>query len=141
MLFLQADEGKPVFGRTRFQKLIFLTQKAIPKPLYNFIPHNYGPYCPEVQQDIRILKEKGWLVEEPKELEEERITYTYKITPKGVEVINSLRNDAQFKDQVETTLDKCKEIKDEFLFLPLKELIHYVYNEYPEYTGNSLLNH
>jgi len=75
---------KPIKGRTRFQKTIFLLKKKYRIPFdLNFIPYYYGPYSEELA-DLTSLLRALKLVEETTEyLGIGMIRYNYQLTEKG----------------------------------------------------------
>lgn len=82
--FVVAAGGK-VMGRKRFQKAVHLLQfLGYPLP-ETFSYHHYGPYSPELQDELDFLAEIGLL-------EETRSTrgYLYEVTPKGGLLLNKI---------------------------------------------------
>ena len=60
LLLLRADDEKPIFGKTRFMKLMYIADKELAKKgisvnLYNFCKHYYGPYSDELTTDLESL--------------------------------------------------------------------------------------
>lgn len=68
-------------------------------------------------------------------LDDDVIQYDYVLTSKGREFVREELEDRCPDGLAETT----EAIKDDFNDVPLQKLIDYVYTEYPEYAGNSVL--
>ena len=120
-----------VNGRVQFQKLIFLLEKNYHiKTEYDFIPFKFGPYCQVVQQDIQHLIDYGYIEHEEVEKTSAEVFHRYQITEYGEQYL--LENDfGEIYDQV--IQDLCYDFKN----YSLRQLIEYVYENYPEYTTHS----
>jgi len=120
-----------VNGRVQFQKLIFLLEKNYHiKTEYNFIPFKFGPYCQVVQQDIQHLIDYGYIEHEEVEKTGSEVLHRYQITEYGEQYL--LENDfGEIYDQV--IQDLCYDFKN----YSLRQLIEYVYDNYPEFTTHS----
>ena len=65
--------GKAVRGRTRFQKMMFLLREEMERMgrddsvELGFVPHHYGPYSRQLQDDIEALIGEGMIEERPEE--------------------------------------------------------------------------
>ncbi|VVB84943.1 Uncharacterised protein [uncultured archaeon] len=135
LLFLYANNGGSIYGRTRFQKMIFLAQKEEEgvKEWYNFYPHDFGPYSTELQNDLDILAMEGLIRESPEEYGE-KIRYQYLLTRKGTAIIEKVLNNPEHRKDLNTTLKALTTIKSKYSKLPLEKLINHVYLKYPEYA-------
>lgn len=120
-----------VNGRVQFQKLIFLLENNYQIDTgYNFIPFKFGPYCQVVQQDIQHLSEYGYIEHEEVEKPGGEILHRYQITEYGEQYL--LENDfGDIYDQV--IQDLCYDFKN----YSVRQLIEYVYENYPDYTTHS----
>ena len=120
-----------VNGRVQFQKLIFLLEKNYHiKTEYDFIPFKFGPYCQVVQQDIQHLIDYGYIEHEEVEKTGSEVLHRYQITEYGEQYL--LENDfGEIYDQV--IQDLCYDFKNYIL----RQLIEYVYDNYPEFTTHS----
>jgi len=70
---------KRIDGRKRLQKIVFMLQENFKTEFnYTFTSYLYGPYSPQLQNDLDILAQTGYL-------RETRLppTYCYKITDRG----------------------------------------------------------
>jgi uncharacterized protein YwgA len=169
LLHARGHTGKlrePIRGRTRLVKMIFLFQKELAKQfrkglkvsesdLPKFEPHHFGPFSPQVYQDLEFLVDNGFVRakatgEGPSE--EEAAEYQYwQMTTAGEEDDAPLREDeyslsdlgASFVEEGEAgklsreqteTLDK---FKARCTAASLRQLLKYVYTKYPETTAKS----
>lgn len=141
LLFLYADKDRSVYGRTRFQKMIFLAQKEGEdvKEWYNFYPHDFGPYSAELQNDLDFLAREELIKELPEQYGE-KIRYQYFLTEKGVNLIEKVFGSTEHRSYLMPTLEILTAIKNRYSNLPLEKLINDVYRKYPEYAIFSRFN-
>ncbi|MCK4971681.1 MAG: hypothetical protein KAS52_00020 [Candidatus Heimdallarchaeota archaeon] len=120
-----------VNGRVQFQKLLFLLEKNYHiNTGYDFIPFKFGPYCQVIQEDIHHLDDYGYIEHEEVEKAGGEILHRYQITDHGEQYL--LENDfGDIYDQV--IQDLCYDFKN----YSLRQLVEYVYENYPEYTAHS----
>ena len=141
LLFLLIEEEEAVEGRTRLQKLLFLTQKELEDqgdPIewgYPFRPYDYGPFAKELYSDLDQLRRRGFVEEREQYFDDNVIQYDYILTKNGREYINEELG----KESSTKLIETAKDVKKEFNDIPLRRLIDYVYSEYPEYAENSIL--
>ncbi|MCG3223435.1 MAG: hypothetical protein H7647_03140 [Candidatus Heimdallarchaeota archaeon] len=120
-----------VNGRVQFQKLLFLLEKNYHiNTGYDFIPFKFGPYCQVIQEDIHHLDDYGYIEHEEVEKAGGEILHRYQITDHGEQYL--LENDfGDIYDQV--IQDLCYDFQN----YSLRQLVEYVYDNYPEYTAHS----
>ena len=59
-LSFRLEEVSPQFGKTVLMKLLYLLQEVYKAPLgYRFSFYTYGPYSPEVIQDLDYTRVRG----------------------------------------------------------------------------------
>ena len=141
LLTLYADNKAPVHDQLRLEKLLFLVQKEVieGKGLnvgiedYNFRAYKYGPFTEEVYDDVWSLKELGLV-----KIEERGDTKVFSLTENGVRLVENILQQNEYARKV---LDAIEEIKRRWNKKSLKELLRYVYRNYPEYTEKSLIRH
>jgi len=139
-------DGDPVKQRLRLQKLMFLLQKEIVERKglqasteeYDFTAYNYGPFSDELIDDIEFLKDLE-LIDVIKENDVE----LYKITEKGRKFLADFLQKApsSSKKLLQTVKREIENLKKKWNKEPLKKLLRYVYEYYPEYTEKSLIRH
>jgi uncharacterized protein YwgA len=120
-----------ISGRVQFQKLVFLLEKNYHiRTDYDFIPFKFGPYCQTVQEDIHHLINYGYVEHEEVEKPGGEILHRYQITEHGEQYL--LENDfGEIYDQV--IQDLCYDFRN----YSIRQLVEYVYENYPEYTTHS----
>lgn len=139
LALLYANDEHEIQGRTRMQKLVFLIQEefddtsALPGE-YNYIPYDYGPFAKKLYADLDYLKDRGFIKEATKTIEDGKVQYNYRLTPEGREHLEQ-----QPGHKVDQILDLAEPIKREFNQQSLPQLLDYVYAKYPEYAENSVL--
>ena len=166
LLYSEGSEGKisePIEGITRLDKIMYLLSKspefaAIISKGYQFEADNFGPFAPELFDDIEALKQEDVVrvVSERKTrdkietIDEEYVEKVidkenviswksypvekYELTDSGKRVGSLLYNSLTIKQK-----EELKRIKSVFGEMNLNSLLHYVYSKYPELTGKSVI--
>jgi hypothetical protein len=140
-------------GVTRLEKLIFLLERETPAAKWSteradFRSHKFGPFSAKIYRAVDTLAAYGLLVDSAKEAQSPEDRWeainvlgtevdaftqrTFKLTGRGMryyEVLVSL-----LPAEAEGVLTA---FKDRFASLPLRQLVRYVYERYPEYTDKS----
>lgn len=157
--------GEPIEGITRLDKILYLLSESsefrqIVTTGYAFQADRFGPFAPEIFDDIAALKQEGVIrvasTREPRnkietideetveqvldeeKAEEKNITWKnyfverYELTDRGM-LIGSLI----YNGLIEKQRMKLEEMKKVFGKMPLKSLLHYVYSKYPRMTEKS----
>jgi len=135
LFLLNANNGEPVKGKTRLEKLMFLISKEIlDKPGrritlrdYTFRADKFGPFTEEVYDDAETLNEIG-LAKWTDDME------TIQITDRGVSLINNIKNKLNIPHSLIIDIER---LKRKYNNIKLKELLTYVYKNYEEYTYES----
>lgn len=151
----ERDSGR-IEGITRLEKLLFLLEKESGvdewlKEDAAFSSNNFGPFSAKAYQEIETLTTAG-LVEDSATLsdsaedtwETENIigevtpepyaTRNLALTDKGRRYYQALL--AELPPEAESVIS---ELKRRFGSIPLRRLIRYVYERYPEYTDKSVI--
>lgn len=157
--------GEPaLFGTTRLQKLLFLAlrESALLRETcpdaYEYVPHHYGPYSPELDRDLKAYIDGGVIDDReveiqskhPTELTLDELTRFMPSTQKrsdryilkgaGVEeVANVLRRIRDEGFDEKSILREFRDLHSKYDGLSLSELLKHVYATYREMTGNSKL--
>ena len=151
--------GEPIEGITRLDKLMFLLSKnayfkEIVNKGYVFEPDNFGPFAPELFDDIEALRYENIIeiissreplsiseiaAEEvnvsPEEDADPSDSFTvneYRLTGEGMQVGALIWNGLSDKQK-----KAIYDIKKTWQNKSLNSLLHYVYNRYPETTEKS----
>ena len=126
--------GGRISGSTRLQKLIFLLTKHADssKIPYEFNPYNFGPFSPELLEDVEELETNGLVqieleVLEPRDYDGDfMVRKNYKLTKKGLKLAHRSR------EILNKDLRRNIENLNEFVECKLSILLAHVYKEYPE---------
>ena len=168
LLYEKGSEGRvgePIEGITRLDKIMYLLSESpefreIVDKGYKFEADNFGPFAPEIFDDIEALKQEKIIKvvskREPKNkietvdqesveqvLDEERDTdkkiswktypiERYELTNRGLQMGSLLHNG--LTEEQKMRLEKTKKV---FGKMSLKNLLHYVYSRYPKMTKRS----
>lgn len=142
LIIAYVNERESVEGRTRFQKMIFILQQQSKffKQRYDFVPHDYGPYSPELQGDIDYLITKELLEEVRHTVEEGKIKYVYQITDKGTVTVKSILNSADLEKKFKFSriADIATTVKNDLNRKHLPSLLADIYEKYPDYARFSV---
>lgn len=166
LLYSEGSRGKiaePIEGITRLDKLMYLLSKSpefasIINKGYRFEADNFGPFAPELFDDIEALKQEDIVtvvserktVDKIETIDEESVEKVidkenviswksypvekYELTDSGKRVGSLLYNSLTTKQK-----EELKWIKSVFGEMNLNRLLHYVYSKYPELTGKSII--
>ena len=142
LALMYAGEGKPIEGRTRLQKLVFLMQKQLEEadedPLesgdYEFVAYDYGPFSKELYDDLDESMERDMVDSETEPVDEDKDKYVYEIRDNGEQWVETQLS----KEEAQRILELAEDIKEEYGDIYLSELIDEVYSRYPEYAQNSI---
>jgi hypothetical protein len=149
--------GQPsghIEGITRLEKLAFLIEKErTPEWLTeegDFVSHNFGPFSSKIYKAVDTLVAADLLqdsesfapsTEDAWETEniigaptDPYATRNFELTERGRRYYEALL--ADLPDGVE---DELSEFKKRFAALPLRQLIRYVYERYPDFTDKSII--
>lgn len=136
-------EGKPIDGRTRLQKMVFVLQQKLEESdelredqRYEFFAYDYGPFSKELAEAVDDLIQAGLLEEDDVEYDDEgNVKYLYELQPEGRETVE----DELESEDVQRLFEEARHVKQRFNEdLSLPEVIDEVYAEYPEYAENSV---
>lgn len=157
------DEGKPIEGITRLQKLIFLLNQGrgpsslveIAREEYTYKPYKMGPYTGSLREDLDFLTSLGLIgterlrymisddqddseydVDDPDYKQERKYrrieSQKFFLTEKGKEAGGELWGNLSSRDQ-----KALKEFKEFYCSLSLRQLLIFVYDQFPNFTVKS----
>ncbi len=130
-LFLSKKLGK-LYGKTRFQKLVFLIQKEaacnqVPASSFDYEIYHYGPFSSELAETLEKLK-KDQLLEENTEITPNGYTrYVYNITKKGETLLENSFRKGIVSNELETIITK---IASDYGEMPLSDLVAEAYSRF-----------
>jgi hypothetical protein len=134
LLAIALAEGKPL-SPVQLQKSVFLFGKllpdeVLPEDFYEFVPYNYGPFCPEVYRDAEELAE------------EELVQISsvsahgysqYSATPEGIEEGRRLVELLPYR-----VAEHARVIVEWVRAQTFRALVSAIYERFPEYRANSV---
>ena len=124
-----------VQGRTYLQKIFFLIEKRLDLGVdLNYIKYHYGPFSRELMDYVNNLSEKGLLEEKTLNLGGPYETHTFELTKKGKIAAEKIGKNSNIQRK------KIEEFCDKFRSHSPSELLRFVYDKYPQWTTNSVLN-
>jgi hypothetical protein len=167
LLLLAARDGEPVVGVTRMQKYLFLLQQQhawdrrfrFSEP-YQFRAYDYGPFDSQVYDDLQFFENLDFIKAEPagpepaserdelrgatddwgladpevRPWEEASSVFRFALTDKGLEFARRI----QLSDEDRQTLE---DLKSHWNKRPLRDLLKWLYSEFPKYAENTKLRH
>jgi uncharacterized protein YwgA len=120
-------------GRTRFQKLVFLTKQKLGEENHDidiqFSRLFYGPFSRDLRDSVKAQIKEGTMLEWFEE-SSFGLVYIYKLTDDGRNLVIDSLQKGLIEQEVKR---KIEEVACEFGDKPLDELIAIVYREYPQY--------
>lgn len=141
---MYANDEKPIEGRTRLQKMVFLVQQRIDSDShislqsddYEFIPYDYGPFSKDLYDDLDSLVEKRMVKDREEELDSGKVKYDYEIQSAGEEFVEmQLSSESEAAQEI---MKIARDVKTEYNDMLLSELIDDVYSRFPEYAEESI---
>lgn len=133
-LLALALAGGESLSPVQLQKSVFLLQELLPsgeiaEEVYEFEPHNYGPFCAEVYDDARALAEEGLVsVAQADGQRYSEYTATPGCVSRGKALAGSLPPDVG---------DHARRIVEWVRSQSFRSLVSAIYERYPDYRVNS----
>jgi uncharacterized protein YwgA len=124
-------------GRTRFQKLVFLTKEKLKEENHDidiqFSRLFYGPFSRDLRNSIKTQIKEGTLLECVEE-SSYGLVYVYTLTDEGRNLVADSLQKGLIDQEVKRHIE---EVARGFGDKPLDELIAIVYRDYPQYDPHS----
>lgn len=142
VVFILFHHAESIRGVTKLQKLLFLVEQETEffedygdELAFEFTAHKMGPFSKHVYEEIRFLQQLKTIETEPMEEKsgDEGLTNkVFHITPKGEKIASELSSqlDTKYDEELEALVAKYNPME-------LRELLRYVYTEYPSFTTES----
>lgn len=138
LALLYASDDQQIKGRTRLLKLIFLLNEESDldeEDKYDFRKYDYGPFSKEILDDLEWLEESGAVDIDRKPTFGGSTRYDHELTETGEELVEII---TEIDQNTEVILEEAQAIVEEHNSKSIRSLLEYVYEEYPEYTENSV---
>jgi len=132
LIYLPIKNRQNMMSPIQIMKSMFLLKQESNLPeFYDFEPYLYGPCSFEIYSDLLELKNKG-LVDTIPTL---RDWEYYRITKNGKVIAEKVKQDLD-----RNLINKIVDIKESVLSKSFLKLLEHVYEKYPEYARNSIIN-
>jgi len=136
-LLYEADNHK-IEGKTRMQKLAFLTQERLEESgvnLYEFIKYDHGPFSKTLLDDLEMYEEKGLVKIERVPTFSRNHRFDYSLTPEGAEVFEDL---LEGNETAKTVTETAAAVINEYSGLSIRALMDHIYETRPRFKENSV---
>ncbi|WNY24487.1 hypothetical protein [Methanolapillus millepedarum] len=132
IIYSIGSNNQPIKTKIEYQKLLFLVSTIFPqfKEDLDFEPYNYGPYSEVADVLIEEFMVMGYVLTDTNQ----KAPY-YSLASDGLDEYTKIQSEDNFSE-IRDIVDKTKRFVDE---LSDKELLVYVYVNYPEYIENSII--
>lgn len=148
-------------GVTRLEKLIFLLERETNSKEWlqedaKFEPYNFGPFSQRVYQAVDLLASAQLIEDSDSPASDDLdtwetrskigfdeggergrdpyVTRDFKLTPRGWKYFRALESELP-----SGALTEVSDFKRQFAFLPLRQLVRYVYLRYESFTTKSII--
>lgn len=141
-LLYEADNHQ-IQGRTRMQKLVFLTQQRLSDDglhPYRYIAYDYGPFSKDLLDALEEYDEKGLIDRRTERTWDGSRKYIYQLTAKGKRNFETNLRESEDAEKIEQIRATSDEVVGEFNKMSVSKLLDYVYDEYPSFAENSVLS-
>lgn len=118
-------------GKTRLQKLVFLSQEEFKAKFdYEFKPATFGPLSYRLLDSVEELKKLGFLKEIQDSTGFGNKVYRYEITTEGQKVLQMAVESNLIPENI---LLANQNVMKEYGDMPHVDLLDYVHDKYPDY--------
>ncbi len=90
LLLLLLEHFKKIKGRTRIQKMLYLTNQIGWNAIKDYHFYQYGPYSEWLKRELDLLVDQSLIEENEEILSDEKTLYEYKITPDGSKYLQTI---------------------------------------------------
>lgn len=131
--------GNTLSNSIRLQKYVFLLDKEklsdIFKHGYKYKKYDYGPYSTTLNKDMEEMDTNGIVTVQTAHTAGGNIRYTYTLTNKGENLLTNIINT---NHDVDTIYNKADALTTKYSTESLRNLLNYIYKNYPYYIENSV---
>ena len=110
LLLLLLDHFKEIKGRTRIQKMLYLTNQIGWNAIKDYHFYQYGPYSEWLKRELDLLVQQGLIEEKEENTSDGKTLYEYKITPDGSKYLQTIN--LQPSDLVTKTKNFLDQLKN-----------------------------
>jgi hypothetical protein len=133
LLIALSTGGEADYTPVQVQKLVFLIERNVGAGLggtgFNFAPYDYGPFDPSIYEELRALKDQGFVVS--------------RTTPRGWPVHSLTQEGVRQGKELSKSVDPkilqyIAAVSDFVRKLSFSDLVSAIYKAYPEMKVNSV---
>lgn len=128
-IYLPVDKLNFLMPIQIMKGLFLIKKEQNPEDFYSFVPYLYGPCSFDIYRDLNELTNEGLITT----VKSRQKWNYYRITPSGRELCKEIT----LNDDLLENIKNNKKLVMEKSFI---DLLEYVYNKYPEYAKNSIVN-
>lgn len=138
LLLLLLEYFKKIKGRTRIQKMLYLTNRIGWNAINDYYFYQYGPYSEWVKRELDMLVQQGLIEENEVDIDGEKTLYEYKITSDGSKYLQTIN--LQPPGLVEKTKKFFDQLKDyQTDDLEIMTSLYHMRKSDPEYESDDRL--
>lgn len=116
LLLLLLDHFKEVKGRTRIQKMLYLTNQIGWNAIKDYHFYQYGPYSDWLKRELDMLVQRGLIEESQENTSDEKTLYGYKITQDGSKYLQTINlQPSELVTKTKKFLDELKSYRTDDL--------------------------
>ena len=110
LLLLLLEHFKEIKGRTRIQKMLYLTNQIGWNAIKDYHFYQYGPYSEWLKRELDLLVQQGLIEEKEENTSDAKTLYEYKITADGSKYLQTIN--LQPSDLVTKTKNFLDQLKN-----------------------------
>lgn len=114
LLFL-LDHFKEIKGRTRIQKMLYLTNQIGWNVIKDYHFYQYGPYSDWLKRELDLLVQRGLIEETEENTSDDKTLYGYKITDDGLKYLKTINLPSDLVEKTKVFLDELKRFRTDDL--------------------------
>lgn len=137
LLLLILVHFEEINGRTRIQKILYLTDLIGWNVMKDYHFYQYGPYSQWLKRALDILVQRKLIEENQEEISDEKIIYKYKITEDGSKYFQTMNLPPDLVEKTKTFLDKLKKFSTDDL--EIMSSLYFIRKSDPEVDTNERL--
>ncbi len=138
LLLLLLDHFQEIKGRTRIQKMLYLTDRIGWNAIKDYYFYQYGPFSEWVKRELDMLVQQGLIHENEMDIGDGKTLYEYKITPDGKKYLQTIN--LQPPDLVSKTKKFFEELRNYRTDdLEIMTSLYHMRKSDPEYDSNDRL--
>lgn len=108
LLLLLLDHFKEIKGRTRIQKMLYLTNQIGWNVIKDYHFYQYGPYSDWLKRELDLLVQRGLIEETEENTFDDKTLYGYKITDDGLKYLKTINLPSDLVGKTKVFLDELK---------------------------------